>query len=148
MFFLLKRLRERGPDLMCRPLRAPPPVSERNPQEMDLLLPSTVLQGTLVFNKLKLHCPPRIIAVMQIFISRFSGSSSSIKRPVEISAQILPAVNSIQETGGKAYQYQVLQFSLALSPCTFTKCMDAALAPLRLQGIRILNYMDDWLILA
>ncbi len=30
----------------------------------------------------------------------------------------------------------------------FTKCMDAALAPLRLQGIRVLNYLDDWLILA
>ncbi len=26
--------------------------------------------------------------------------------------------------------------------------MDAVLAPLRLQGIRILNYIDDWLILA
>ncbi|XP_051743302.1 uncharacterized protein LOC127508877 [Ctenopharyngodon idella] len=26
--------------------------------------------------------------------------------------------------------------------------MDAALAPLRLQGIRVLNYIDDWLILA
>ncbi|KAK3571580.1 hypothetical protein QTP86_014450 [Hemibagrus guttatus] len=31
---------------------------------------------------------------------------------------------------------------------TFTKCMDAALVPLRLQGIRVLNYLDDWLILA
>ncbi len=31
---------------------------------------------------------------------------------------------------------------------TFTKCVEAALAPLRLQGIRILNYIDDWLILA
>ncbi len=50
--------------------------------------------------------------------------------------------------GGKAYQYKVLPFSLALAPRTFTKCMDAALAPLRFQGICVLNYLDDWLILA
>ncbi len=50
--------------------------------------------------------------------------------------------------GGKAYQYKVLPFGLALAPRTFTKCMDAALAPLPLQGIRVLNYLDDWLILA
>ncbi|KAL0183540.1 hypothetical protein M9458_019236, partial [Cirrhinus mrigala] len=49
---------------------------------------------------------------------------------------------------GKAYQYRVLPFGLALSPRTFTKCVDAALVPLHLQGIRILNYIDDWLILA
>ncbi|KAI2646466.1 Transposon Ty3-G Gag-Pol polyprotein [Labeo rohita] len=49
---------------------------------------------------------------------------------------------------GEAYQYRVLPFGLALSPRTFTKCVDAALVPLRLQGIRILNYIDDWLILA
>ncbi|KAL0151133.1 hypothetical protein M9458_053646 [Cirrhinus mrigala] len=49
---------------------------------------------------------------------------------------------------GEAYQYWVLPFGLALSPRTFTKCVDAALAPLRLRGIRILNYIDDWLILA
>ncbi len=30
--------------------------------------------------------------------------------------------------GGKAYQYKVLPFGLALAPRTFTKCMDAALA--------------------
>ncbi len=50
--------------------------------------------------------------------------------------------------GSKAYQYGVLPFCPALSLRTFTKCIDAALAPLRLQGIRILNYIDDWLILA
>ncbi|KAI2653767.1 Transposon Ty3-G Gag-Pol polyprotein [Labeo rohita] len=49
---------------------------------------------------------------------------------------------------GEAYQYRVLPFGLALSPRTFTKCVDAALVPLRLQGICILNYIDGWLILA
>ncbi len=49
---------------------------------------------------------------------------------------------------GEAYQHRVLPLGLALSPCTFTKCVDAALAPLRLQGIRILNYINDLLILA
>ncbi len=44
--------------------------------------------------------------------------------------------------GGKGYQYKVLPFGLALAPRTFTKCMDAALAPLRLQGSRVLNYLD------
>ncbi|KAK3530462.1 hypothetical protein QTP86_024378 [Hemibagrus guttatus] len=39
-------------------------------------------------------------------------------------------------------------FHVALSPHTFTKCMDAVLVPLRLQGIRVLNYLGDWLILA
>ncbi len=49
---------------------------------------------------------------------------------------------------GVAYQYTVLPFGLSLAPHTFTKCMDAALSPLRQMGIRILNYLDDWLILA
>ncbi len=43
--------------------------------------------------------------------------------------------------GGKAYQYRVLPFGLALSPRTFTKCVDATLALLWLRGIRILNYI-------
>lgn len=46
--------------------------------------------------------------------------------------------------GGKVYQYWVIP----LSSCTFTKGMDATLIPLRLQGIRILNYIDDWFLLA
>ncbi len=49
---------------------------------------------------------------------------------------------------GTAYQYSVLPFGLALAPRTFSKCVDAALSPLRASGMRILNYLDDWLILA
>ncbi len=47
---------------------------------------------------------------------------------------------------GVAYQYTVPPFGLSLAPRTFTKCMDVALSPLRQMGIRILNYLDDWLI--
>ncbi|XP_051505143.1 uncharacterized protein LOC127412641, partial [Myxocyprinus asiaticus] len=49
---------------------------------------------------------------------------------------------------GRAYQYKVLPFGLSLSPRVFTKIAEAALAPLKEVGIRILNYLDDWLILA
>ncbi len=49
---------------------------------------------------------------------------------------------------GVVYQYTVLPFGLSLAPRTFTKCMDAALSPLRQMAIRILNYLDDWLVLA
>ncbi len=47
-----------------------------------------------------------------------------------------------------AYQYKVLPFGLSLAPRTFTQCMDVALSPLQQMGIRILNYLGDWLILA
>ncbi len=47
-----------------------------------------------------------------------------------------------------ACQYKVLPFGLSLAPRTFTRCMDAALSPLQQMGIRILNYLNDWLILA
>ncbi|KAL0170946.1 hypothetical protein M9458_035542, partial [Cirrhinus mrigala] len=40
-----------------------------------------------------------------------------------------------QHRKGEVYQYRVLPFGLALSPSTFTKCVDAARVPLRLRGI-------------
>ncbi len=49
---------------------------------------------------------------------------------------------------GRAYQYKVLPFGLSLLPRVFTKVAEAALVPLKEQGVRILNYLDDWLILA
>ncbi len=48
----------------------------------------------------------------------------------------------------RVYQYKVLPFGLSLSPRIFTKVAEVALVPLRERGVRILNYLDDWLILA
>ncbi len=49
---------------------------------------------------------------------------------------------------GRAWQYMVLPFGLSLSPRVFTKVVEGALTLLREVGVRILNYLDDWLILA
>ncbi len=48
----------------------------------------------------------------------------------------------------EAYQYTVMPFGLSLAPRTFTKCMDVTLSALRQMGVCILNYLDDWFILA
>ena len=47
---------------------------------------------------------------------------------------------------GQAYQFCVLPFGIALAPRVFTRCVAAALGPLQAQGIRVLPYLDDWLI--
>ena len=47
-----------------------------------------------------------------------------------------------------AYEFGVLPFGLSLSPRTFSMCVDAALAPLRREGIRIFVYLDDALVAA
>ena len=47
-----------------------------------------------------------------------------------------------------AYEFCVLPFGLSLSPRTFSLCVDAALAPLRKEGIRIFVYLDNALIAA
>ncbi|KAI2646087.1 Gag-Pro-Pol polyprotein [Labeo rohita] len=74
---------------------------------------------------------------------------SEAAEPLSLAAEVQNAEKFLRFAfRGEAYQYQVLPFSLALFPRTFTKCVDAALAPLQLQGIHILNYIDDWLILA
>ncbi|KAL0197604.1 hypothetical protein M9458_006144, partial [Cirrhinus mrigala] len=49
---------------------------------------------------------------------------------------------------GRVYQYKVLPFGLALSPHVFSKLTESALSPLWEKGIRILNYLDDWLLIA
>lgn len=49
---------------------------------------------------------------------------------------------------GRVFEFQVLPFGISLAPRTFTRCMDAVLAPMRQQGLRILNYLDDWLLCA
>ena len=49
---------------------------------------------------------------------------------------------------GVAYEYTRLPFGYALAPKTFSNLVELALRPLRQQGIRILAYLDDLLVLA
>ena len=49
---------------------------------------------------------------------------------------------------GVAYEYQCLPFGYSLAPRTFSKCVEAALGPLRRQGKRVLFYLDDLQILS
>lgn len=39
-----------------------------------------------------------------------------------------------------------VRVGISLAPRTFIRCIDAALALMRLQGLRVLNYLDNWLV--
>ena len=48
--------------------------------------------------------------------------------------------------GKKKYRFRCLPFGLNIAPRIFTKLGKAVLKELRLKGIRVLAYLDDWLI--
>ncbi|KAL0196868.1 hypothetical protein M9458_005408, partial [Cirrhinus mrigala] len=80
-------------------------------------------------------------------VSSFCGESNvSFGAPEEDRMGLHPFLRFAFE--GRAYQYKVLHFGLALSPHVFTKLREGALSPLWERGIRILNYLEDWLIIA
>ena len=49
---------------------------------------------------------------------------------------------------GKSYQFRVLCFGLTIAPQVFTRIMAPVSAILHRYGVRMLRYLDDWLILA
>lgn len=64
--------------------------------------------------------------------------------------RILPRIapSSTEKVPEVCFRWRSIPISgSSLQAITFTKCVDAASAPLTLQGIRILNYIDDWMIL-
>ena len=50
--------------------------------------------------------------------------------------------------GGVSYQFKVLCFGLTSAPHVFTRLMAPISAILHRYGVRLLRYLDDWLILA
>ena len=50
--------------------------------------------------------------------------------------------------GGRTYQFRVLCFGLTTAPQVFTRIMAPVSAILHKYGVRMLRYLDDWLILA
>ena len=49
---------------------------------------------------------------------------------------------------GQLFQFRALCFSLSTAPQVFTRMMAPVSAALHCQGIRLLRYLDDWLLLA
>ena len=65
----------------------------------------------------------------------------------------IPMARSVRKylrfmVNGRVYQFTCLPFSLATSPREFTKLLRPVVQLLRLQGIKLHVYLDDWLIRA
>lgn len=47
---------------------------------------------------------------------------------------------------GHHFQFRVLPFGLFLSSQVFARCVAAALSPLQSQGLKVLPYLDNWMV--
>ena len=56
--------------------------------------------------------------------------------------------SSVSPFRGKPTNFRSFHFGLSLSPRVFTRVVAAALAPLQRRGLKIMPYLDDWLVCA
>ena len=81
-----------------------------------------------------------------------SGRLDDLPRPEDAYLQVPVHRNSRRYlrfvVQGKTYQFRVLCFGLTTAPQVFTRIMAPVSAILHKYGVRMLRYLDDWLILA
>ncbi|KAI2645552.1 ORF V: Enzymatic polyprotein [Labeo rohita] len=96
------------------------------------------------------------VKVLQSLLHRAQKELWVKTHPGSSSFESVPSRAAVQNAHDEAHAnmhpspglYKVLPFGLSLSPRVFTKVTEAALSPLWRMGIRILNYLDDWLLIA
>lgn len=87
------------------------------------------------------------IVVLEAYLLRKLDSGERLY-PVEVAECIAMGFRHCKERVQNPVSHSSLNvFSLALLPCTFSKCIDAILVPLCLQNIHVLNYSNESLIL-
>ena len=137
--------------------RSPPQTSHRTGSSDSRLLQSPIC-GPEGFRGVAPHHRP-VYPEHLHRIPAISHGDSSVRPPLMISLDLQDAYLQVPihpessrylrfTMGGVPYQFRVLCFGLTTAPQVFTRLMAPISAILHRYSIRMLRYLDDWLILA